>query len=195
MRLRPDPESHAPVPAPLVYQLHVSLHDVDPPIWRRLLVPADIPLRRLHRVLRTAMGWKGDEQWAFETDHLRYGEPDADLPGDMLDARGMRLDQLLPDVGAELTYEYDFGDAWLHRIRLERIAPDDPSRQLPLCIDGARACPPVGCGGVYAYEELLHAASDPHDPEHRRLLDEHGGALEPERFDLRAVNAALAGLT
>ena len=158
----------------LAYQLHVALLDVEPEVWRRLLVPADTPLRRLHRILQLGMGWGGDEAWAFEAGDLRYGEPDPEMPGDLLDARGVRLRQLLPDVGSEILYEYDFGDAWLHRVRLERIAPADPALTLPLCVGGARACPPVGCGGAYGYEELVTS-----------------GTLEAERFDVRIVNGRL----
>ncbi len=39
-------------------QLKLSLRGMSkPPVWRRLLVPADIRLDRLHEVIQTAFGW------------------------------------------------------------------------------------------------------------------------------------------
>jgi hypothetical protein len=40
-----------------VYQLKVTLHGVKPPVWRRLLVPSSISLRKLHDILQVALGW------------------------------------------------------------------------------------------------------------------------------------------
>jgi hypothetical protein len=40
-----------------IYQLQVTLLGTSPPIWRRLLVPANMTLAQLHDVLQTAMGW------------------------------------------------------------------------------------------------------------------------------------------
>jgi hypothetical protein len=39
-----------------VYQLKVSLRDISPMIWRRLLVTSDTTIAQLHSVLQTAMG-------------------------------------------------------------------------------------------------------------------------------------------
>ena len=41
-----------PVRKGWVYQIKVTLLDFQPAIWRRLLVPADITLEKLHRVLQ-----------------------------------------------------------------------------------------------------------------------------------------------
>ena len=41
------------------YQIKVTLRCVKPPIWRRLLVEADMSLSQLHEVLQVAMGWHG----------------------------------------------------------------------------------------------------------------------------------------
>ena len=37
-----------------IYQLKITLLGTSPPIWRRLLVPADVTLAQLHDVLQTA---------------------------------------------------------------------------------------------------------------------------------------------
>src|SRR5438874_11105953 len=39
-----------------VYQLKVSLRDISPMIWRRLLVTSDTTIAQLHTILQTVMG-------------------------------------------------------------------------------------------------------------------------------------------
>ena len=39
-----------------LYQIKVTLEHVKPAVWRRLLVPANLSLAKLHRVLQIAMG-------------------------------------------------------------------------------------------------------------------------------------------
>jgi hypothetical protein len=36
---------------PKIYELYVELEGMQPPIWRRLLVPASIRLHKLHELL------------------------------------------------------------------------------------------------------------------------------------------------
>ncbi len=40
-----------------IYQIKVTLEYSKPPIWRRIQVPGDINLRKLHRILQEVMGW------------------------------------------------------------------------------------------------------------------------------------------
>ena len=59
-----------------VYQLMVTLLESEPPIWRRLQVPADISLTKLHRVLQVVMGWEESHLHQFIVGDTYYGEPD-----------------------------------------------------------------------------------------------------------------------
>ena len=38
-------------------ELYVSIREVEPAIWRRLRVPAELTLAELHDVLQVAFGW------------------------------------------------------------------------------------------------------------------------------------------
>jgi hypothetical protein len=175
-----------------VYQLKVTLKGVRPPIWRRLLVPGNVTLARLHRILQVAMGWEDYHLYRFEVGGASFGEPDPEFDDDMRSARRVHLKEVAPAAGSRLLYEYDFGDGWEHRIVVEKILPPQRGVHLPVCLAGKRACPPEDCGGVWGYADLLAALADPAHPEHEAMLRWVGGPFDPEAFDLEAVNEALA---
>lgn len=66
-------------------------------------------------------------------------------------------------------------------------------KRYPVCLDGARACPPEDCGGIPGYERLLAALADPKDPEHDELVGWAPDGFDPELFDLIAANRRLRG--
>src|SRR5229473_63323 len=59
-----------------IYQIKVTLLGTNPPIWRRLLVPADVTLAQLHDVLQAAMGWEDGHMHEFSIGQRRFGRPD-----------------------------------------------------------------------------------------------------------------------
>lgn len=63
---------------PRVYQLKITLKYSEPPIWRRVQVPADITLGDLHYVIQIAMGWEGDHMHEFTIKKVNYGPPETD---------------------------------------------------------------------------------------------------------------------
>ncbi len=114
---RRPPRDRAPI-----FQLKLTLEGVKPPVWRRLLVPADIALHQLHAVLQEAMGWTNSHMHQFSLRDRRFGvalgdevmgEPDPE------DERKVRLQELV-GPGQSLLYEYDFGDGWLHSVLVEQ---------------------------------------------------------------------------
>ncbi len=179
-------------PAP-VYQLKVSLRSAKPPIWRRLLVPADISLARLHAAILAAFGWHGGHMHVFETAHGDFGRADREL-GHRAD-RAVTLEQVAPQVKDKIRYTYDFGDDWVHDIVVEKVLDPDPSTAYPRCTGGKRAAPPDDCGGIWGYEELVEVLADPAHPEHEERLQWLGLAdasqFAPDAFDLEAVNSRL----
>jgi len=59
-----------------IHQMRIELLDLEPAIWRRILVPASIRLHKLHVVLLWTMGWAGGHLHDFIIGHDHYGEPD-----------------------------------------------------------------------------------------------------------------------
>lgn len=136
-------------PAP-VYRVRIDLRDSKPPIWRRLELAGDATLADVHRLIQLAFAWEDYHLHAFETDYGSYGNGAADLGH--RDPASVTLEQLLRAPGEKLRYTYDFGDDWVHVVKLEAILDADPGLK-PRCTAGRRAAPPEDCGGIWAYEQ------------------------------------------
>jgi pRiA4b ORF-3-like protein len=78
-----------------VYQIKVTLDGIQPPIWRRLVVPASTTLKDLHDVLQVALGWTDSHPHEFEARGVRYGQADPEFGMERLDEKRIPLDQVL----------------------------------------------------------------------------------------------------
>lgn len=179
--------------APPIYQLRIELLDVEPTIWRRILVPAAIKLNKLHVVLLWTMGWAGGHLHEFIIGHDHYGESDPDFDTAPRLQRDDRA-TLATALGARkyFTYLYDYGDGWEHRVTIEQVLPPDSALKSPLCLEGANACPPEDVGGPPGYADFLEAINDPTHEEHETLLEWCGGSFDPTAFRLEHINAILS---
>lgn len=176
-----------------VYQLKATLRHVRPPVWRRILVPADTKLPKLHRILQVVMGWHDSHMHAFRFKGEQYGLSGRDFPDMFKSERNVRLDQIA-GPRARFVYEYDFGDSWEHDIVVEKILPAEQGKHYPLCVAGKRACPPEDCGGVLGYENLVEIMSNPDHEEYAEMSEWLGGVFDPEAFHLEVVNDELRSL-
>ena len=175
-----------------VYQLTITLDDLHPKIWRRVLVPEDSTLVGLHRVVQAAMGWEDYHLWRFEIGDVEYGEPsDEDWGRPTRDARRTRLHQVVRP-GSTFLYVYDYGDDWEHRIKVEEVLPAEPGREYPVCVAAERAGPPEDSGGPFGYAHLLEVLANPADPQHEDMLEWAGEDFDPEAVDLDEINLRLA---
>jgi hypothetical protein len=181
-----------------IYQLKVTLLGTNPPIWRRLLAPANLTLAQLHDVLQVAMGWQECHMHEFSAGGRHFGQPDPEdrfmgMPP-VENERTVHLSSVLGRIGAKVIYTYDFGDSWEHSIVLEKRLPAAPTIAYPICTDGQLACPPEDCGGIGGFYDLLDALKDPTHEQHEELQDWVGGDYDPEAFSIEAVNRILTRL-
>lgn len=176
------------------YQLKLTLQHVRPEIWRKLHVPSDIKLSKLHDVIQITMGWTNTHLHQFTIDGENYGRPDPEgLGPDMDDEKKFKLCDLVGENG-RFIYEYDFGDGWRHIIVVERIV-DDTDDTAIRCADGRRHCPPEDCGGPPGYERLLKILKDNRHQEYAETIEWLGGGFDAEAFNIEAVNKALYKLS
>ena len=177
-----------------IYQLKLELLEIKPSIWRRLLVQGGITLAQLHEVIQTAMGWTNSHLHEFVVGAHSYSDPEFEIEGAKSEYR-YRLARLAPRVSNTIAYIYDFGDGWEHQIRVENVIEDDKRYPgAPVCLAGARSCPPEDCGGPGGYESFLQVIGNKNHKEHKQLLQWVGGSFDPDYLDLDEVNAGLREL-
>jgi hypothetical protein len=174
-----------------VYQLKITLLDVEPPIWRRVLV-ADCTLEELHFIIQSVMGWENDHLYEFEAGAKRYAGTDPMGMMGEAEASRVSLSKLAPMVATKFYYTYDFGDDWRHEVLVEAYGPPEAGREPPVCLAGERACPPEDVGGTWGYADLVEALKDPEHERHEEFMDWLED-FDPEAFDLDAVNRELKG--
>lgn len=163
-----------------IIEIKVTLEHIEPIVARTLQVPANIRLDRLHLTLQAAMGWTNSHLYMFEAGGATWGLPDPDFGGDDLPADKTTLAEVIEDTGAgTISYLYDFGDGWEHRIRIGKISDPVPGNLYPRLTEVSGRCPPEDVGGFPGYYEFLDAMADPKHPEYKYLKSWHGGPFDP----------------
>ncbi len=181
-----------------IYQLKVTLKYSKPPIWRRLLVPSDVTLDKLHDILQTTFDWTNSHLHQFtvsDTEH--YGEPNPDYDDylEMRDEHKYTLKAIAPDEGYRFVYEYDFGDSWEHVVVVEKVLLPDPAQTYPVCIKGRLAAPLEDIGGMWGYYAFLEGIQDPNHPDHEMYTEWYDpDEIDPDAFDLDYINSGLRAL-
>ncbi len=180
---------------PTYFEFVVSLKDIKPRIWRRFQIDATATFADLHDAIQAGFGWDNSHLWDFRTPGRR-GRVLAGVPIDEVlgfdweerpDARSVRLDEYFTEDPASATcqYVYDFGDNWVHNVRLrQRVSTAERFHRRLLA--GKRACPQEDSGGVWGYYRNAEfvdtgSASGGGDDED---LAEWVGDWKPDEFDL-----------
>jgi hypothetical protein len=190
------------VPSPpksLLVALRVELLDIEPLIWRRIVVSNQWTFNALHSYLQWVMGWQDSHAHEFRVADSRIA-PDwwikeaafgSDV-GTYRDERRTSIASVMRELGsgAQFEYRYDMGDGWIHRITVEAVPPGWEGYDLrtPICSAGENACPPEDVGGPHGYRHFLNCLSDPSHAEHADMARWIGGFFDPKGFDLNRLN-------
>ncbi|MBC7997823.1 MAG: plasmid pRiA4b ORF-3 family protein [Leptolyngbya sp.] len=141
------------------YQLKIVLKRVTPAIWRRVVVPLDCSLEELHDIIQTAMGWFDSHLYEFRIGRLTFSK-DPEFTN-VKESREYTLRNFDFGINSTFEYLYDFGDDWLHSVKVEKVLSEAEYDESEIFIKGKGACPPEDCGGPYGFMAYLSALKSP----------------------------------
>jgi len=173
--------------------LRIELEGIEPLIWRRVAVRTTITLTALHRVIQAAMGWLDCHLWEFEANDRKYSmliPDDPEWNRRITDATTTKLSTLLTTGMREMSYLYDVGDSWQHRIIVEKLTAIEPGKY-PQFLGGERRCPPEDCGGFPGYYEFLDNIGSKQSKKRKAALDWYGGPYDPDDISEQQIITAL----
>jgi hypothetical protein len=170
-------------------QVKITLKDIKPPIWRRVLIKDSIILDDLHDIIQFSMGWENCHMYDFEFNGTRF------MPAEYVDhgarSSNLKLSSLKLREKDKINYTYDFGDSWEHQIVIEKVSPIDKTQLYPFCIKAMRACPPEDSGGIPGYEYKIEAITNKSHPDRDDIIDWMGEDFDPEDVSLAEINRDL----
>ena len=73
------------------YHLRIELTEVEPPVWREVIVPARLTLPKLHSIILATMGWEGGHLHEFQFRDDAYGILDPDWAQDIRSENRVKL--------------------------------------------------------------------------------------------------------
>ncbi|RDI36474.1 plasmid pRiA4b ORF-3 family protein [Falsibacillus pallidus] len=184
-------------------QLKATLELKNHSVWRRLIVPKSISFPALHDVLQTAFDWQNSHLHEFviweknSSAQLKSSKPvlrlvchEEALAYQSEIAMELEAGHKLSDyISKDITYNYDFGDGWAHKIEVERVIEDYPYNY-PTCESGEGNAPPEDVGGEAGFEEFLRIIHNSSHPDHEQMR-EWGKMQGYEEFNIKWINRSL----
>ena len=176
-----------------LFTLHISLDEIKPLIWRRLLTDSSTTLFDLHNYIQMIFtNWRNYHLYLFDKGGVEFGDPRLWTEEDMIDVKTVRIHNLLKEEGQTMDYMYDPGDGWRMTILLESSSYDrERNYRRPVCLDGENSAPPEDVGGIGGFEEFREVTADPCHPEYRHYRNWAGRSYDPQKFDLKKTNLQL----
>jgi hypothetical protein len=176
-----------------LFNLHISMDEIEPLIWRRLLTDSSTTLFELHNYIQLIFyNCRNYHLYLFKKGGVEFGDPRLWTEEDVIDVKLIRICNLLKEEDQRIEYEYDPGDYWKMTIKLESITWDEQRNyRRPVCMDGENSAPPEDVGGVHGFEVFREIISDPNHPQYHEYRIWAGRSYDPGKFDLKKANQRL----
>lgn len=136
-----------------IYQIKVTVEGTEEPVWRRILVPDNISLRRLYEIIDMVVGWEEAWLYRFIVNGKSYGKDFSDdmyytvltkgkvHEEDILGDYSKRLYDAARESDMHFKLEYMYPEHWVHDILIEKASPPESGQQYPFYIGGEGECP------------------------------------------------------
>ena len=179
-----------------ILTFHLHLIGTEPLVTRTFKVSTKTTMYELHHIIQVVMGWTNSHLYQFNVGAEVIADTrmvDDEL-GPVTDVKGVMVTQVFSHVGNTVTYEYDFGDGWMHHLELVEISTHPIDEVLPQIFGGENACPPEDCGGTYIYKDLKEILMNPKHPEYKSTKRWVGSKFDPMVCDLKTIQQKLGKL-
>ncbi|MFJ8065005.1 SEC-C metal-binding domain-containing protein [Psychrobacillus sp. NPDC096426] len=183
------------------YILKLTFEYLEPPVWRRVILPAGATFNRLHETIQYVTNFQSRKSpyhyFGIEIDDnfitnnvaiLEEYKGQKFVGQNVKQPTRIKIDSYIEKYG-QLVYNYDFGDDWRIRVELEETV-EDYYFGYPTLLDGEGTAPPEDVGGPPGYEEFLKVYYDPTHPDY---LSTYGWAEQQSYLplDIDEVNDRL----
>lgn len=128
------------------YILYASIEQCPVKVFRRIKVPSNLWLGNLGKIFIPAFGWAGYHLSQFTKGDVYYTSRDNIDERDSFNfgCRNRHIDEMtvtvadvLPQKGSTISFEYDFGDGWIHNVRVSSVS-DEPLLGEDICVHQAK---------------------------------------------------------
>lgn len=156
---------------------------------RRIIVPADIELAKLHKLIQYLFGWENRHLYDFIIPNGKKQKPlvrmvpyeeDIEYDQEAILLTGHRLSEFMPKY-KNILYTYDMGDWWRHDIHLVRVI-EDYDKESPYLVEARGKTPPEDVGGVQGFLNFREIIMNPEHPRHMEMK-EWARFWTPELYD------------
>ena len=174
------------------YILKLTFEDIEPVVWRRVVLPAGATFNRLHELIQRVTNFQSewtdqaihsfaielDDVFITDNDGIHEESTDKKFAGKTLRRpTSLKIDTYIEKYGA-FDYVYDLGDSWRIHIELEETV-EDYYFGYPTLLAGEGTAPPEDVGGVPGYAHFLSVY---HDSTHPDYLEMHKWA-ESQKYE------------
>lgn len=170
----------------MAYKFNITLKDSLPPIFREVVVPESLTFHDFHLVIQIAMGWEDCHMYQFNLD-TPYGDKEIALMDEddydqesRMDSEILTLKEVF-GVKKKIYYIYDFGDDWIHVIKLGKKPKEEVL--YPICTQGEGSCPLEDSGGIWRHYENIAILKSPDGSERKAELLEWLGLSETQNYE------------